>query len=276
MVADVKPLVSIVTPSLNQGAFIEAAIKSVLEQDYPRIEHIVIDGGSTDGTLGILGRYPLLRWVSEPDRGQSDALNKGFRMATGEIFAWLNADDLYLPGAVGAAVRELQETGCGLVHGGWRQIDETGTSLGDVAVKRLVYRDLLEVHNMVAQPSTFFTRAAFEAVGGVDTRYHYAMDYDLWLKLAERYDVREIDRTLAAFRIHDQAKSSAEADRFWPEVRRISRRHGGRFFTRGYIDYRFARHPTLWRSRMAYRFVAAGEYGELISRAAAKFGLRSR
>jgi GT2 family glycosyltransferase len=127
---------------------------------------------------------------------------------------------------------------------------------------------------MVAQPSAFFTREAFEAVGGLDPRYHYAMDYDLWLKLASRYDVHSVDRTLAAFRIHDRAKSSAAADRFWPEVRRISRRHGGRFFTRGYVEYRFEHHPWLWRSRMAYRFLAAGEYREFVSRAAVKVRLR--
>src|SRR5438309_5772154 len=123
------PLVSVVTPSLNQGAYIEETIRSVLDQDYPRIEHIVVDGGSTDGTLEILRRYPHLTWVSEPDGGQADAVNKGFRLAEGEIFGWLNADDLYLPGTISAAVAVLRETGCGLVHGGWRQIDEEGKTI---------------------------------------------------------------------------------------------------------------------------------------------------
>src|SRR5688572_1037654 len=102
------PLVSIVTPSLNQGRYLDEAIRSVQGQDYPRLEHVVVDGGSTDETLDVLRRHPHLRWVSEPDGGQSDAVNKGFRLARGEIFGWLNADDYYLPGAVAAAVAVLR------------------------------------------------------------------------------------------------------------------------------------------------------------------------
>ena len=124
MTAEAPPLVSVVTPSLNQAAYIEEAILSVRKQDYPRIEHIVVDGGSTDGTLEILGRYRHLLWSSEPDEGQADALNKGFARARGTVLGWLNADDRYLPGAVSAAVAALAETGSALVHGGWRQVDE--------------------------------------------------------------------------------------------------------------------------------------------------------
>ena len=173
---------SIVTPSLNQGAYIEETIRSVQEQDYPRIEHIVVDAQSSDGTLAVLERYPDIRWVSEADRGQADALNKGFRMARGEIFGWLNADDYLLPGAISAVVAVVRGTGCGLVHGGWRQIAEDGATIKDVTVVPFDFEDMLETRNTVAQPGSVFTREAFEAVGGIDASYHYAMDYELWLR----------------------------------------------------------------------------------------------
>src|SRR5581483_9052952 len=127
-------------------------VRSVQEQDYPRIEHIVVDGGSTDGTIAVLRRHAHVRWVSEPDRGQADAVNKGFAMARGEIFGWLNSDDLYLPGAIAAAMDVLLETGCGLVHGGWRQIDEHGGFMRDVEAVPFDLRQQLDYANLVAQP----------------------------------------------------------------------------------------------------------------------------
>lgn len=258
---------SVVTPSLNQQRFIEETIRSVREQDYPAVEHIVVDGGSTDGTGEVLRRYPHLRWISEPDRGQADAVNKGFRMAGGDILAWLNADDVYLPGAVSAAVAELAGTGCGLVYGGWRQIDEDGSFLRDIPPEPFDYRELLEVRNMIAQPATFFTREAFEAVGGLDPDYHYAMDYDLWLKIAARFEVRTVPQVLAAFRRHAGSKSGAEAERFWPEVRRISRRHGGRFVSDMYVREQARRRPQLGRVLKGYRIIAERRYRELLDRA---------
>lgn len=239
------PLVSIVTPSLNQGEFIEAAIRSVAEQDYPQIEHIVVDGGSTDATLDVLHRHPEVRWLSEPDDGQAAAINKGFRLARGEIFAWLNADDLYLPGAVSAAVAALREHDAALVFGSWQQVDERGETLRRVRVVPFDYRRQLEVVNAVAQPTAFFTRAAYEAVGGVDDSYRYAMDYELWLKLG-RYKVVAIERELAAFRYHGDSKTVAEPEGFWPETWRAARSHGARLRSPLFLDYYLPRrHPRL-------------------------------
>jgi glycosyltransferase involved in cell wall biosynthesis len=266
--------VSVVTPSLNQARYLEAAIRSVAEQDYPRLEHVVVDAGSTDGTVEILHRHPNLRWVSEPDEGQADAINKGFRLAGGTIFGWLNADDVYLPGAVSRAVEELVATGCGLVHGAWRQIDESGATIRDVEVVPFTLRDLLDRYNPVAQPAAFFTRAAFEAVGGLDPRLHYAMDYDLWVKIAARFEVRTIPDRLAAFRFHDEAKTAAHADAFWPEVRRVSRAHGGRFFSPMAVERWCRRYPALWRLRMTYRLVRAGDGAQIGRALAGKVGRR--
>jgi glycosyltransferase involved in cell wall biosynthesis len=264
------PLVSIVTPSLNQARYIEHTIESVAAQDYPRIEHVVVDGGSTDGTLEILKRFEHLRWVSEPDRGQSDAIRKGFALAAGDIFAWLNADDLYLPGAVSTAVAALRRSGAGLVYGAWRQIDEHGATLRDVPSKPWDYERLLERANFVSQPTTFFTRAAYEAVGGVDYRYRYAMDHDLWLKIGARFEVCRIEETLAAFRIHAESKSVAEADEFAREVVAASRRNGGRRLSPYYLDYYLPRHrPSLYRLLIGARLLRAGEFRELVDRSRA-------
>jgi glycosyltransferase involved in cell wall biosynthesis len=270
------PLVSVVTPSLNQGAFIEAAIRSVLEQDYPNIEHIVVDGGSTDETLEVLRRYPHLTWVSEPDEGQADAVNKGFAMSHGEIFGWLNADDLYLPGAISAAVDVLRESGAALVHGGWRQIDESGETIRDVAPVPFDLEKQLNDRNAVAQPGALFTREAFEAVGGLDAGYRYAMDYELWLKLGARFEVCHVDRVLGAYRYHPDSKTVAAPLAFGPETVRASRRHGGRRFSPIYVDWYLPRHrPWLYRIVIGYRLLAARDFRGLAARVSRRLA-RSR
>jgi glycosyltransferase involved in cell wall biosynthesis len=263
------PLVSVVTPSLNQGAFIEDAIQSVLEQDYPRVEHIIVDGGSNDGTLDVLQRYAHLRWLSEPDSGQADAVNKGFAMARGAIFAWLNSDDMYLPGAISAAVGVLLETGCGLVHGGWSQIDERGERIRDVEAVPFDLRRQLDYANLVAQPGALFTREAFEAVGGLDTSYRYAMDYELFLRIGARFDVRHVDRVQAAYRYHPESKTVAESEGFVDETFRAARTHGARLRSRMVIDFYLPRRkPWLYRFVRAYRFARAGDFGGFGSRLA--------
>ena len=253
--ADAEPLVSVVTPSLNQARFVEEAIESVAAQDYPRLEHVVVDGGSSDGTVEILRRHAHLRWVSEPDRGQADAIAKGFRMSSGAILAWLNADDLYLPGAVSTAVAALRESGAALVYGGWRQIDERGATLKEVPVRPFDYGELLEVRNLIAQPTAFFMREAYEAVGGVDPSYQYAMDYELWLKLGARFNVRTVEATLAAFRYHGESKTVASYERFWAETHRASRRHGGRYFSPMYLRALPERRRSVARALAVYRLV---------------------
>ena len=274
--SEALPLVSIVTPSLNQGKFIEATIRSVMEQDYPRVEHIVVDGGSTDGSLAVLRRYEHLRWISEPDRGQSEALNKGFALAEGEILGWLNADDLYLPGAIAAAVQEMRDTGCALVYGGWTQLDEAGNVLREISPTPWDYGLQLEARNGVSQPGTLFTREALESVGGIDNSYRYAMDYDLWLKLGARYDVRCIEQPLAGFRVHATSKSVAEAAGFRAETWRAARSHGARLRSPLFLDYYLpVEHPWAFRLLLAWRHLKRREIRQLAARAAAHLERRS-
>jgi len=252
---------------MNQGSFIEEAIKSVAEQDYPNIEHIVVDGGSIDQTLSILERHPQLRWISEPDAGQAAAINKGFRMATGQIYGWLNADDYYLPGAVAAAVEMITASGCALVHGGWRQIEADGRVIRDVRAEPFNYKRQLEDANAVCQPGAFFTCDAYWAVGGVDETYQYAMDYELWLKLGARFPVRHVDRIQAAYRYHPQSKSTSRYGAFVPETMRASRSHGGRLLSRLYLDY-YLPHERPWAYRvlLAFRLLKKGQIRLLLRR----------
>jgi glycosyltransferase involved in cell wall biosynthesis len=258
------PLVSVVTPSLNQGRYIEETIRSVAEQEYPFVEHVVVDGGSTDGTLDVLRRHPHVRWISEPDAGQADAIAKGFRIASGEILAWLNSDDLYLPGAISAAVEAIRRERCALVYGGWRQIDESGATIKNVPPKDWDYEMLLERANFVAQPTAFFTREAYEAVGGIDRRYRYAMDHDLWLRIGARWPVCCLERALAAFRFHPASKTTTESDAFAREVVAVSRRNGGRRLSPYYVDYYLPRHrPWLYRGVVTLRMLRARQLTEL-------------
>jgi glycosyltransferase involved in cell wall biosynthesis len=275
-VNEAPPLVSIVTPSLNQGRFIEATIRSVMEQDYSRVEHIVVDGGSTDDTLSVLKRYGHLRWISESDGGQSEALNKGFALAEGEILGWLNADDVYLAGAITAGVRALLGSASALVYGGWAQLDEAGNVVREIAPMPWDYRLQLEVRNGVSQPGTLFTRDAFESVGRIDESYRYAMDYELWLRLGAHYDVECVARQLAGFRVHSTSKSVAEAAGFRAETWRAARSHGARLRSPLFLDYYLPKeHPWAFRAVLAWRHLRRGEIRKLAARTVAHLDRRS-
>jgi glycosyltransferase involved in cell wall biosynthesis len=225
-----RPLVSIVTPSFNQAPYLEAAIRSVLEQDYPDIEYIVVDGGSSDGSLEVIRRYAdrLAWWVSEADNGQTDALNKGFARAKGEILAWLNSDDTYQPGAVAEAVAFLRgRPEVGLVYGDANFIDENGELIGRFPAAQTDYRRLRRGYVHIPQQAAFFRADMWRKVGPLDPSFYFAMDYDLWVRIAALAPVQYTPRTWANFRLHTQGKTIAADDRCWPEMLRVHYRDGG-------------------------------------------------
>jgi glycosyltransferase involved in cell wall biosynthesis len=239
------PVISIVTPSYNQGAFLPATIESVIGQEGDFcLDYLIIDGGSTDGSDAIIreyddrlrrGAWPIrcagitLRWLSEPDAGQADALIKGFRLATGDIFAWLNSDDTYLPGALQAAAVFFREhPTIGLMYGDASYCDRSGVVIGRYNT------DDFDLHTLAAttiicQPAAFFRRQAFEAAGGLDGTLDFVMDYDLWIRIARRFPCHHLPQLLATYRLHETSKtiSSGTLVRNCEEALTVTLRHFG-------------------------------------------------
>lgn len=223
------PRVTLVTPSYNAADYLRAAIDSVLAQDYPHIEYLVMDGGSMDGTVELLTSYgERIRWVSEKDGGQSDAIARGFERTSGEILGWLNADDLLKPGAVRAAVEALRANPqAALVYGRADFIDAKGRYLAPcTVVEPYSRRRLLHYGDYIIQPAAFFTRQAYTAVGGLDNSLNWAMDWDLWLRLAREHDFVFIEKELASYRWLGSNKTAEGGFARLDEVEKVARRHG--------------------------------------------------
>ena len=226
---------SIVTPCLNAEATIAEALASVRAQGYPDVEHIVVDGGSTDRTMEIVRGTDGVRFISEPDRGLSDAMNKGIRLARNDVVGWLNADDLYLPGALERVATGLEDrpdalwaTGrCLIINGDGREIRRGVSRYKDALLRRWSYR-LHLTQNFVSAPSTFVRRRAFDLVGCFDERYLYSMDYDLWLRLGQRSAPVVIDAPLACFRMTEGTLSMSGFERQFAEHLQNAREHGAR------------------------------------------------
>ena len=228
------PLVSIITPSYNQAPFLDATIRSVLDQDYPNIEYIIIDGGSTDGSLEIIQKYAnrLAFWNFEKDRGQTDAINKGFARATGEIMAWINSDDTYEPGAVREAVEAMQaHPEMGMVYGDTNFTDDHSIVIGRFPAAQTDYLRLRRGYVHIPQQAAFFRRDLWLRVGPLDPSFFFAMDYDLWVRLAKLAPLMYIPRVWANFRLHGDSKTMAANDRCWPEMIRVHKREGGSWFS---------------------------------------------
>jgi glycosyltransferase involved in cell wall biosynthesis len=215
-------LVSVITPSFNQAAYLEQTILSVLNQDYARVEYIVMDGASTDNSVDIIKKYEnrLAYWVSEKDNGQADAINKGFARATGEIIAWLNSDDYYLAGAISSAVKIFEANpDVALVYGNMLAVDEHGKTFNTLNYKQLTLEDLL-CFQIIGQPAVFMRRSVLENLK-LDSTLHFLLDHFLWIQIARRGKILRVDQTWAAARYHAEAKNRAKAAEFGREAFRI-------------------------------------------------------
>lgn len=241
-----QPRITIVTSSFNQGHFIERTIASVLAQDYPNLEHIVVDGMSTDATVSVLARYPHLRVIREPDSGQAEAINKGFRAATGEIFGFVNSDDTLEPGALGRVAAEVDPAkGRHIVMGRCRFIDENDRFLGIEHPSAFESHErVLEIWkgHLLPQPAVFWTRQVWERCGPLDEREHLMLDYDLFCRFSREYTFHPIDQVLANYRLHTASKTESIDDRKRLDAAIIvSRRYWGSWT-----------HARFWRILLSY------------------------
>jgi glycosyltransferase involved in cell wall biosynthesis len=207
--------ISVITPSFNQAAFIEQTLLSVQQQAYPCVEHIVVDAASNDGTIDILRSYEgkpgwrHLRWISERDGGQSDGINKGMRLASGEIFAYLCADDTYAPGALAFVDQFFREhPAVDLVYGACDFVDAQGRLIRHKKAKHFSLRRLLR-NNLIWQATVFFRARAWDSVGEFNSKLQYAMDYEYWLRAASLCQIAAVDHTLACYRFHANSKSAS-------------------------------------------------------------------
>lgn len=241
------PRITIVTPSYNQAAYLEQTLRSVLDQGYPDLEYLVLDGGSTDGSAALIERYAprLSHWRSAKDAGQAAALREGFARATGDVLAWINSDDWYEPGALMKVGEAFARGGAEIVHGSVRFVDTAGARLWDAPMV-LDERVLAYESEYPAQPALFWSRALYEKVGGLDPAFRFAMDYDLLVRMVRAGGRgRKVWRTLANFRLHPQSKTSTIAAVGAAEVARVRAREG---WDQGSAGVQFARR---WSARLS-------------------------
>jgi glycosyltransferase involved in cell wall biosynthesis len=240
-----KPLVSIITPSYNQGEFIEDTIRSVINQTYTNIEYIIMDAKSTDSTIKILEKYKdksNIKIVIEKDKGQSDAINKGFKLASGEIIGWINSDDVLKLDCVENIVNAFNNNkAAAIVYGDIEHIDEQGNFIKRVIPRELTYDSLLNVHPDVVQPGSFYKGDYVREVGYLDENIHFAMDYDLWLRLLKKGKAIRLNAVLAEFRLQSNSKTvgSGNWKKFWRDI----------------FDVRKSKHKPKLISRLNFYFI---------------------
>jgi glycosyltransferase involved in cell wall biosynthesis len=239
------PLISVITPSLNQAHYLQQAIQSVQQQTYPHIEHIVIDGGSSDGTLQLLRQQPAsLRWVTQPDTGQAQAINRGMRLARGSILAWLNADDIYLPHTAAQVARHFQaHPQHEVIFGHAHLMTASGCVIGRRNNVRPVTPEVLRQEDCaIVQPATFWRARVMEQYGLLDENLHYALDYEYWLRLSAHIPLVHVPYVLAAERSHTEAKTVTGGVARLLEIHRVITRYGEAHLPQKFLAEARARH----------------------------------
>ena len=252
------PLVTVVTPSYNQGHYIRATIESVLSQDYPNLEYIVMDGGSTDSTASVVKDYASrLTFVSQKDRGQSHAINKGFQMARGSIVSWLNSDDVYLPGAIGKTVEAFERNPvAGAVYGEGYLIDNEGrTTTRFPHTEAFDLWKLVHLSDYILQQTVSFRKSVFDELGYLDEDLHYTMDWEILIRIGKCYPLEYIPEYMACLREYPEAKTFSGGARRAAEICRMLRRHSGLRLPPGYVVYGLDTYQRLWCERIG-RFFA--------------------
>jgi glycosyltransferase involved in cell wall biosynthesis len=238
------PVLSIITPSYNQGRYIEQTILSVLKQEYPCVEHIVVDGGSADETVAVLKKYPHLKWISERDGGQADALNKGLKIATGDIVGWVNSDDFYEPGVFPRIREVFEDPGVGWTIGDVVNYYDGSGREAYVRSQTVTRRSLIRDPDIVRQPGTFFRSSLLRRAGGWDPKLQMVMDLDLWIRLAQITPPRMIRERTAYFRIHpDQKTQAASHTRQVNEIDQVLKR----YHASAAIRFRYRTKKEYWR-----------------------------
>ena len=219
--------ITILTPSYNQAAYIERTIQSVQAQDYSNVEHIVIDGGSSDGTIEILRRYGHLIWISEKDRGQADALNKGLALATGDIIGWINSDDYYEDNIFKALVAHFSDPSTSWVVGNLSKVRQCDGEIILHKSPEVSYKRLIRDPDIVRQQPTFFRRDLLHQAGGWNAEFFMVMDFDLWIRLAKLGPPKMVDDNLAYFRLHSRQKTGlSNLQKQTREICRVLKREG--------------------------------------------------
>ena len=229
--------ISVVTPSYQQAPYLERTVRSVMGGGVDDVEHIVMDGGSTDGSVEILQRYPHLIWRSERDRGQTHAINKGLHLATGDILCWLNSDDTYMPGAL-ARVLQLFDAHpeIDFIHAHCFVVDEHDAIFDLAPARPFPDHRLPDKQLFMSQPASFWRRRLWERVGDLDESYHYAMDFEYWLRIILNGTTLCVPEVLANFRLIPGTKSHTAPDRLWVETKRAYFQHGGRRLSPFHLD----------------------------------------